>query len=66
MSIPETRQNKLDIASIRAVLQKYGTTAQRVAGLATADTGFLYYDTTIGKPIWWSGSSWKDATGTIV
>lgn len=25
-----------------------------------------YYDTTLGKPIWWLGTDWKDATGTTV
>lgn len=28
--------------------------------------GEMYWDTTIGKPIWWNGSNWKDATGTTV
>lgn len=25
-----------------------------------------YFDTTLGKPIWWSGTAWKDAAGTTV
>jgi hypothetical protein len=25
--------------------------------------GFQYYDTTLQKPIWWNGSTWKDAAG---
>lgn len=25
-----------------------------------------HFDTTLGKPIWWSGSAWKDAAGNIV
>lgn len=28
--------------------------------------GQQYYDTALGKPIWWSGSAWKDATGATV
>ena len=28
--------------------------------------GQPYFDTTLGKPIWWSGSTWVDATGTAV
>jgi hypothetical protein len=28
--------------------------------------GQSYFDTTIGKPIWWNGSVWKDAAGTTV
>ena len=28
--------------------------------------GYCYYDTTLNKPIWWTGSKWIDATGTNV
>lgn len=28
--------------------------------------GEMYYDTTLGKPIWWNGTVWKDAVGTTV
>lgn len=28
--------------------------------------GFEYYDETLGKPIYYNGSGWKDATGTTV
>jgi len=48
------QQSVYDTASIT---RKYGTTAQRPT-LTTADIGFEYYDTTIGTPIWWSGSAW--------
>lgn len=27
------------------------------------DVGFMYFDTTLGKPIWWIGNNWVDATG---
>jgi len=40
-----------------------GTTAQRPA---QPTVGQRYYDTTIGKPIWWNGTVWKDAAGTTV
>jgi len=29
-------------------------------------TGTMIYDTTLGKPVWWNGSAWKDAAGTTV
>ena len=32
-------------------------------------SGYLYFDTTLdadGKPIWWSGTAWVDATGAVV
>jgi hypothetical protein len=41
-----------------------GTTAQRpVSGLVP---GLQFYDTTLGIPIWWNGTVWKNAAGTTV
>lgn len=31
-----------------------------------ADTGAQYFDTTLNKPIWWTGYKWVDATGADV
>ena len=28
------------------------------------DVGFMYFDTELGKPIWWNGTKWVDANGT--
>jgi hypothetical protein len=42
----------------------HGTTAQRPATPGVRMVNF--YDTTLGKPIWWNGSAWKDATGATV
>ena len=42
----------------------YGTTSQRPAlGLIT---GQQYFDTTLGIPIWYSGTKWVNASGTAV
>ncbi len=30
------------------------------------NVGLSCFDTTLQKPIWWSGTSWKDATGAVV
>lgn len=38
-----------------------GTTAQRPDA---PRIGEACYDTTLGKPIWWNGTVWKDAMGT--
>lgn len=49
-----------------ALYAKAGTSTQRPNNVPT---GFLYIDVTLdadGKPIWWSGTNWIDATGTIV
>jgi hypothetical protein len=40
-----------------------GATASRPAG---PNVGAQFYDTTLGKPIWWNGTNWLDAAGTIV
>jgi len=40
-----------------------GTTAARPI---TVSTGTMYLDTTLGKPIWWKGTAWIDATGATV
>ena len=41
-----------------------GTTAERPV---KAVTGQMYYDTTLGKPVWRHASgTWKDAGGTTV
>jgi hypothetical protein len=40
-----------------------GTTAQRPAAPVV---GQQYYDTTLAKPIWWSGAAWKDGSSAAV
>jgi hypothetical protein len=42
-----------------------GTTGQRPTTTSLL-TGFFFFDTSLGKPIWWSGSNWVDATGATV
>jgi hypothetical protein len=39
------------------------TTARPSTSLAI---GQQYFDTTIGRPIWWNGTNWINAAGTIV
>lgn len=29
-------------------------------------SGFEYFDTTIGKPIWWNGANWVDVNGNEI
>jgi parallel beta-helix repeat protein len=40
----------------------FGSTAGRPVPIA-AEVGVEFFDTTIGKPIWWNGTIWVDATG---
>ena len=41
----------------------FGTTAHRPA---TATTGQMYFDTTLGIPIWWNGTAWVNSAGAPV
>jgi hypothetical protein len=53
--------------SLQVVNRKYVTMNGNSASRPTASViGQSYYDTTIGKPIWWSGASFKDAAGNVV
>jgi hypothetical protein len=48
------------------VSAKKGITASRPTGVRA---GYMYFDTTLatnGKPIWYNGTNWVDALGTIV
>jgi hypothetical protein len=41
-----------------------GTTAQRpTSALDASNVGVTYFDTTLGKIIYWAGTAWVDATG---
>jgi hypothetical protein len=40
-----------------------GTTAERPTTVAL---GFMFFDTTLGHPVWWDGTNWVDATGATV
>ena len=43
-----------------------GPKADRPTPLYNEDAGLMYLDTTLIKPIWWTGTRWIDATGTTV
>lgn len=50
--------------SLSAVIGYAGATNNRPTTGLTA--GLMYFDTTLGKPIWYNGSKWVDATGSGV
>jgi hypothetical protein len=45
-----------------------GITANRPidTGAIKLQLGQQYFDTTLGLPIWWNGTDWVDASGTVV
>ncbi len=47
-----------------ADIEWVGTTAKRPPIKSASNTA--YFDTTLGKPIWFDGTNWIDATGTTV
>jgi hypothetical protein len=56
--------NRLDDYNSQASIIPSGTTANRPA--LDLQIGQFYYDTTLGIPIWWNGTVWKNASGTTV
>lgn len=41
-------------------------TSADLALLPNAGVGYSMFDTTLGKPIWWNGTVWKDAATNTV
>lgn len=52
--------------SLQVVSRKYvnlnGTTTNRPV---SSILGQFYFDTSLGKPVWWDGTKFVDATGTV-
>lgn len=44
---------------------KAGTSAERPV-LASTDAGYPYFDTTLGKPIYWNSVAWVDGNGILL
>lgn len=34
--------------------------------LDSSNIGFMYFDKTLGHPIWWDGTNWVDSSGSTV
>jgi hypothetical protein len=56
--------NRLDQFNALISTPEYGLTADRPA--INRQIGQFYFDTTLGYPIWWNGTVWKNASGTTV
>ena len=52
--------------NITPLVVTYGSSIVRPIAEARNYTGYQYYDTTLNKPIWWTGEKWVDATGAEV
>jgi hypothetical protein len=59
---------EVDNISQAVVIPSSGITANRPVntGSPKLPTGLFYFDTTLGLPIWWNGTNWVNASGTVV
>lgn len=53
--------NNIEVIIIGSSLSNSGASSARPIGVSV---GFQFYDTTIRKPIYWDGTTWRDAMGT--
>lgn len=60
--LTDTPTDALSVVN-RKYVNMNGATASRPTG---SILGQQYFDTSVGKPIYWSGSTWVDATGGAV
>jgi hypothetical protein len=56
--------NNLDNFLTAISTPQNGTTADRP--IQNLQVGQFYFDTTLGYPIWYNGTVWKNASGTTV
>lgn len=56
--------NQIDNFTQNVTIPESGTTAARPT--ERLQVGQYYFDTTINRPIWWDGSNWINAAGTVV
>jgi len=55
---------QLDAYNSSTSIPAAGITAARP--VQQLQVGQFYFDTTLGYPIWYNGTDWVDATGTVV
>jgi hypothetical protein len=55
--------NNLDSFLVAISTPQNGATADRPT--QNLQLGQFYFDTTLGIPIWYNGTDWVDATGTV-
>lgn len=52
--------------NLSVVNRKYVNLNGNTASRPTASiTGQRYFDTTVGRPVYWSGSTWVDGAGSV-
>lgn len=58
--------DRLNRAALGKTNAKSGPTASRPTNLdAQEDVGYEWFDTTLGLPVFWTGTAWHNAAGTV-
>ena len=63
-----SKLNKLILNGTEFVIEdrRIGSGKTRPTLTSSGDIGFMFFDTNLGKPIWWNGTGWVDATGKSI
>ena len=59
----ELKRLRLELSLFKNQVYSYGGGDTKPKG---ARPFTVFFDTTINKPLWWSGTAWYDASGTLV
>lgn len=62
-TVQNNKLHLMDVQPIQGYSLSAGPTTNRPSGVGN---GYLFFDTTIKKPIWWDSTAWVDATGATV
>jgi hypothetical protein len=65
VTLERTAAGTVGVGAGHAIRTGRAVTASRPSA-STVGSGAMFYDTTLSKPIWSDGTTWKDATGTAV
>jgi hypothetical protein len=65
VTLERTAAGTIAVGAGHAIRTGRAATGSRPAA-ATVGSGAMFFDTTLGKPIWSTGSAWVDATGATV
>lgn len=60
--LTDTPTDSLSVVNRKFVTQNGSTLGRPKSSI----TGLQYYDTDLQKPVYWSGTTWKDSQGNVV
>jgi hypothetical protein len=66
VTVSNTDPSKVSGNVVTLLNQRYSTGITSSRPVSNLVVGQQHYDTTLSKPVWWTGSVWKDAAGNTV